>query len=122
MYEATLEGGESVSAHSVVVAPGLRHFAHIPIELVAELPLDRYSHACDINSFDALKGKRCLIVGGRQSAFEWAALMVEAGAAEVHISYRHDTPRFAPSDWSWVDAIVDHIGRSPGWSRPPVPR
>ena len=41
--------------------------------------------------------------------------MVEAGAAEVHISYRHDTPRFAPSDWSWVDAIVDHIGRSPGW-------
>ena len=73
----------------------------------------RFSHTCDLVTFDALAGKRCLIVGGRQSAFEWAALLREAGAAEVHLSYRHPSPAFAASDWSWVAPIVDGIAHHP---------
>ena len=64
-----------------------------------------------------MRGKRCLIVGGRQSAFEWAALLHEAGAAEVHVSHRHDSPEFAVADWSWVNPLVDGMAENPGWFR-----
>jgi lysine/ornithine N-monooxygenase len=64
-----------------------------------------------------LRGKRVLIVGGRQSAFEWAALLHENGADTVNLSYRHTTPSFQPSDWSWVNPMVDAIAEDPGWFR-----
>ena len=51
---------------------------------------------------------RCLIVGGRQSAFEWAALMSEAGAAAIHVSSTATIRRRLPeSDWSWVNPLRD---------------
>jgi cation diffusion facilitator CzcD-associated flavoprotein CzcO len=64
-----------------------------------------------------MRGKRCLILGGRQSAFEWAALLHEAGTAEVHVSHRHDSPEFAVADWSWVNPLVDAMAENPGWFR-----
>jgi thioredoxin reductase len=63
-----------------------------------------------------LRGKRCLIIGGRQSAFEWAALAREQGAV-VHVCHRHDTPKFMPSDWSWVNPLVEAMVINPGWFR-----
>ena len=60
-----------------------------------------------------VSGRRCLIIGGRQSAFEWAALLAEAGALAVHVVHRHATPRFEPSDWTWVDALVDDLAANP---------
>jgi cation diffusion facilitator CzcD-associated flavoprotein CzcO len=81
------------------------------------------SHVCraaqEFNcvSFDAFQGKRCLIVGGRQSAFEWAALLHEHGAAAVRVSHRHETPGFRPSDWSWVGPLVEAMVDDPGWFR-----
>ncbi len=66
---------------------------------------------------EAFNGKRCLIVGGRQSAFEWAALLSENGAASVDVSYRHDTPQFAESYWDWTQAVVDCFVAEPGWFR-----
>ncbi|MFC5411111.1 FAD-dependent oxidoreductase [Larkinella bovis] len=65
----------------------------------------------------AYRGKRVLLVGGRQSAFEWAALLREAGAARIDLSYRHDTPQFTLSDWSWVEALVAGMVDQPGWFR-----
>ena len=64
-----------------------------------------------------MKGKRCLIIGGRQSAFEWAALLHEAGAAAVHVSYRHPTPVFQAADWSWVNPLVEAMVDNPDWFR-----
>jgi len=58
-----------------------------------------------------------LIIGGRQSAFEWAALLLEAGAAAVHLSHRHESPAFAVADWSWVNPLVDNIATDPNWFR-----
>jgi cation diffusion facilitator CzcD-associated flavoprotein CzcO len=58
-----------------------------------------------------------LIIGGRQSAFEWGALLADAGAAEVHIVYRHDSPAFSASDWSFVDELMELTLTVPGWFR-----
>jgi cation diffusion facilitator CzcD-associated flavoprotein CzcO len=57
------------------------------------------------------------IVGGRQSAFEWAALIAEAGAAAIDLTYRHPTPSFTESDWSWVPSLVERICTTPSWYR-----
>jgi len=116
-YRATLEDGRAIRARNVAIAIGFKHFKRLPADLVALLPAGRYSHTCDMVAFDALKGKRCLILGGRQSAFEWAALLHEAGAAEVHLSHRHPSPAFAASNWSWVNPLVDSIAENPGWFR-----
>jgi cation diffusion facilitator CzcD-associated flavoprotein CzcO len=116
-YRATLEDGRVLRARHVALAVGFKYFRHLPADLVAILPEGRFSHTCDLVDFDALAGKRCLILGGRQSAFEWAALLHEAGAAAIHLSHRHPSPAFAAADWSWVAPIVDSIADDPGWFR-----
>jgi thioredoxin reductase len=117
-FVARFRGGGKVAAAAVVAAPGLRYFAHVPRDHpVVALAADRWSHTCDLTRFEALSGHRLLIVGGRQSAFEWAALAAESGAAEVHISYRHETPRFEVSDWSFVDPMIDGSIETRGWFR-----
>lgn len=114
-FEADLGSGDRIVARNVVIATGSREFKHIPRDLVAGLPSDSYAHTSDLVEFSRLRGLRCLIVGGRQSAFEWAALINEESGAEVHVVYRHDTPRFEQSDWSWVDRHVDELLTVPGW-------
>ena len=69
------------------------------------------------STFAGLRGRRCLILGGRQSAFEWAALLAEAGAARVDVVHRHDTPEFTASDWSFVDDLLARTRQTRGWFR-----
>ena len=69
--------------------PGIAHFQHRP-----EWATDGV-HTCDYVDFDDFAGARVLIVGGRQSAYEWAALLSEHGAARVDVVHRHPQPRFA---------------------------
>ena len=114
---ATLDHGDAISAKHVVIAVGFKYFKHLPRELTERLPAARWAHTCDLVDFTGLKGKRVLILGGRQSAFEWAALVSEAGAAEVHVSHRHDSPEFAASDWSWVNPLVEAMADNPSWFR-----
>jgi cation diffusion facilitator CzcD-associated flavoprotein CzcO len=116
-FRATLDDGTTVSAKHVAVAVGCRYFTNLPSALIERLPAGRFSHTCDLVDFSGLRGQRCLILGGRQSAFEWAALMREAGAAEVHISHRHDSPAFQAADWTWVPPLVDRMVEDPGWFR-----
>jgi thioredoxin reductase len=114
---ATLENGEAITAKYAVIAVGFKYFKYLPRELTERLPAGRRTHTCDLVDFTNLKRKRVLILGGRQSAFEWAALVSEAGAAEVHVSHRHDSPRFAASDWAWASPLVDAMAESPSWFR-----
>ena len=116
-FVATTTAGDRIQANRVLLAPGFKYFANVPEDLSGKLPPRRFSHTCDFVDFSNAKGKRFLIIGGRQSAFEWAALLIEAGAAEVHLSHRHDSPSFEPSDWSWVNPIVDGIAKNPMWFR-----
>jgi cation diffusion facilitator CzcD-associated flavoprotein CzcO len=116
-FTAVLDDGGRIEAGRVVLAVGFQYFKHVPSELSARLPEGRVSHTADLVDLAALAGKRVLIVGGRQSAFEWAALLHEQGAAEVHVVHRHPTPAFEPSDWSWVLSMVDGMVEDPGWYR-----
>jgi thioredoxin reductase len=116
-FLAVLDDGQTILAKRVVVALGFKYFKNTPQDLVNLLPVGRFSHTCDTVDFAPLKGKRCLIIGGRQSAFEWTALLHEAGADAIHVSHRHDSPVFAEADWSWVNPLVDAMVKNPSWFR-----
>lgn len=116
-FVASLTDGRTISARRVVLALGMGYFAHVPEELAAAIPDGRGAHTCDTVDFAPLAGRRCLILGGRQSAFEWAALIHEAGAREVHVVHRHASPAFAEAQWDWVMPLVDNMAANPGWFR-----
>ena len=116
-FEAQLSDGGMVAARLVVAAIGFGAFAHVPEDLRACVPPGRGVHTAEFVRFDDVAGRRCLVVGGRQSAFEWAALMHEAGAASVEIVHRHTTPAFAVSEWEWVTPLVERMRAEPGWYR-----
>ena len=116
-FHAELDNGSAIEAQKVVLGVGLRHFKNIPAEYKTLFPADRFHHTADLIDFSALKDKHVLIVGGRQSAFEWAALLHEEGAQEVQLTYRHDTPAFEPSDWTWVNPILQDMVDQPAWFR-----
>ncbi|QHV97764.1 NAD(P)-binding domain-containing protein [Spirosoma endbachense] len=114
-FTAELANGHTIQAQNVVLATGFEHFACYPPELVALLPAGCFQHSCDAVTMSDYRGKRVLLIGGRQSAFESAALLREAGAQQVHISYRHETPRFEEANWSWVETIVEQMAGQPDW-------
>ena len=113
--QATLEDGSRVTARSVALALGMGAHPRVPDELAALLPPGSWRHSRDAVDLASASGRRYLLVGGRQSAFEWAALLAEGGAAAVDVVHRHDTPAFAASDWSWTAPIVDRMVDDPGW-------
>lgn len=116
-FRAELENGDEIEAQKVVLGVGLRHFKNIPEEYKTLFPEGTFHHTAEVVDFSTHKNKRVLIIGGRQSAFEWAALIHEQGAREVHLTYRHDTPAFEPSDWIWVNPILQDMVNQPAWFR-----
>lgn len=114
---ATLDDGVVLHADRVLLALGFRYFTHVPAELACLIPAEHGSHSSDLASPARFAGRRVLVVGGRQSAFESAALLAEAGATAVHVCHRHETPAFVPSDWTWVEPLLERITADPGWYR-----
>src|SRR3954451_18285893 len=115
-FVAELGDGEAIEVDAVVAAPGIAQFALLP-PWAAALPSDRRAHTVDLVDFDQLSGARCLIIGGRQSAYEWAALLCDHGAERIDVVHRQDVPRFAPADWSFVYAYIVDTLRTRGWWR-----
>jgi FAD-dependent urate hydroxylase len=115
-FVAALDDGDHVAADAVVAAPGIRHFASLP-DWAGSVPRGRAAHTCDLVRFEDLSGARVLIVGGRQSAYEWAALLAEHGAERIDLAHRHDVPRFERVSWRFVDPCVEATMRVPGWWR-----
>ena len=115
-FEATLQSGERIRADVVVAAPGIGHYANVP-GWAASLPPGVAAHTCDLVRFDDMAGARVLIVGGRQSAYEWAALIREHGAARIDIVHRHEIPRFERVSWRFIDAHVEQTLAVPGYWR-----
>ena len=112
---AHLSDGGLIEARNVLLATGMGPFAHIPKELAALIPAGRSRHSIACAEPADYAGRRVLIVGGRQSAFECAALLAEAGATEVHVCHRHATPEFTESDWSWLIPLLGRVEQEPGW-------
>jgi cation diffusion facilitator CzcD-associated flavoprotein CzcO len=113
-FEAVLDSGERVAADAVVAAPGVAYFANRP-DWAASVPPGRAAHTCDRVRFEDLSGARVLIVGGRQSAYEWAALLAEHGAERIDLVHDHEVPRFERVSWRFVDAYVENTVRVRGW-------
>jgi cation diffusion facilitator CzcD-associated flavoprotein CzcO len=116
-YVATLKDGSEIHAPRVLLCLGFKNFRNLPSDLVSKLPRGSFAHTCDLVDFESVRNQRVLIIGGRQSAHEWAALLRESGADEVHISYRHPAPRFAESHWSWVQPMVRLALEDHSWWR-----
>ena len=113
-FSAALDNGETITAKNVLLAIGFKYFENLPPELLQIIPEGRWTHTCDLVDFEPLKGKRCLIVGGRQSAYEWAALISENGASEIHVSHRHEAPEFTDSEWNWINSYLHNMTEDPG--------
>ena len=116
-FLVTFDDGNVIEARNVAIAIGMGYFKNYPAALTDLLPASRYEHTCDAVQLSGYKGRRVLILGGRQSAFEWAALLNDGGAAEVHVVHRHESPKFAEADWSWVPPLVDGMVANPAWFR-----
>lgn len=115
-FEAGLSGGGRVCSDVVLAAPGVGYFGALP-DWAAEVAPGRAAHSSDLVSFETLSGRRVLIVGGRQSAYEWAALISEHGAERIDIVHRHPAPRFEAVSWDFFDDYVESTLRVEGWWR-----
>lgn len=116
-FLARFEDGRELQAEQVVVATAFGACRHLDEAHAALLKGHPFCHAQDTVDFAPFAGRSLLIVGGRQSAFEWAALAAEAGAAEVHVCHRHPSPAFEAADWRWVDPLLARLEACPGWYR-----
>jgi len=88
-FRLTLADSTAVSARRVVTAAGIELFANRPA-VAAGLPPELASHTGDHRDFRRFCGARVLVMGGGQSALEYAALLQESGArAEVAVRQDH---------------------------------
>jgi thioredoxin reductase len=115
-FVATMEDGSAITADQVLAAPGIRHFVNLP-DWYDDVPADRRSHTSELVTFDDLAGARVVIIGGRQSAYEWAALLCDHGAKRVDVVHQHATPVFAKVSWAFVDPYVKQTVAQRGWWR-----
>jgi FAD-dependent urate hydroxylase len=115
-FVATMEDGSTITADKVLAVPGIRHFLNLP-DWYPDVPAERRVHTSELVSFDELAGARVAIIGGRQSAYEWAALLCDHGAEQVHVVHRHPVPTFAKVSWAFVNPYVDQTLAHRGWWR-----
>jgi FAD-dependent urate hydroxylase len=115
-FLATMEDGSTITAEKVLAAPGIRHFTALPAWHEG-VPEHRRAHTCDLVDFDGLAGARVVVVGGRQSAYEWAALLCDHGAASVDVVHRHAAPAFERVSWEFVNPYVEQTLAQRGWWR-----
>ena len=115
-FEAAMSDGSTITAERVLAAPGVAHFAALP-DWYAEVSAARRSHTSELVAFDDLASARVAIIGGRQSAYEWAALLCDHGAERVHVIHRHETPAFAKVSWAFMNGYVDQTLAQRGWWR-----
>jgi thioredoxin reductase len=105
-FQVTLADGRELEAPVVVAATGLTSYAHRPAEF-ANLPPTLVTHSSDHGDFSKFNGKRVVVVGGGQSAVEYAALLQEAGAT-VHLISRRPLWWLAPDrmlERSWLEKV-----------------
>jgi cation diffusion facilitator CzcD-associated flavoprotein CzcO len=64
--------------------------AYVPDVLTQNVPKSGYAHTSERIDFEALRGKSVAVLGSAASAFDAAAVALEAGAREVHLFARRD--------------------------------
>jgi cation diffusion facilitator CzcD-associated flavoprotein CzcO len=113
----TLQDGREVESRAVVMAIGPYHYANRP-EQFTGLPAELVSHSSNHRDFGGFKGRDVVVIGGGQSAIEFAALLHEAGAAVQVVSRR--PIQWLEPDRSGTRSTLERIlapdaGIAPGW-------
>jgi len=117
-FHITLEDGREVESQAVVMASGLHHYANRP-EPCAGLPARLVSHSSDHRDFDRFKGRDVVVIGGGQSAIEFAALLHEAGAAVQVVARRRIwwlAPDRANTRTTFERLMAPNASIAPGWN------
>jgi cation diffusion facilitator CzcD-associated flavoprotein CzcO len=77
------------TARKIVIATGFAGSGRIAVpDVLRDLPRTLYAHAADDIDFAKLAGKDVAVIGGAASAFDAAAVALEAGAKSVHLFAR----------------------------------
>jgi cation diffusion facilitator CzcD-associated flavoprotein CzcO len=86
----TAAGRAVETARKIILANGVGGTGgpYIPAVLKDGLPRQLYAHTADRIDFAALRGKVVAVIGGAASAFDAAAVALEAGAASVDLFAR----------------------------------
>jgi cation diffusion facilitator CzcD-associated flavoprotein CzcO len=103
---------ERVHARKIVLATGFDGSGRwrAPAELVANLPPERYARSADDIDFRRLAGKRVGVLGAGASAFDNAAVALEAGAGRVDLCFRRpEIPRVNPLIWMNFAGLLGHF-------------
>jgi FAD-dependent urate hydroxylase len=109
----TSEG--TIFARKVVLATGQDGFGEwwMP-DFVKALPKALRAHAAEEIDFAALRGKVVAVLGAGASAFDNAAVALEAGAREVHLFCRRAEPMvIQPYRWLTFAGFIRHLHEMP---------
>ena len=104
-------GGQVRYARKVVLATGQDGAGQwwMP-PFVAALPTQFRAHTADPIDFAALRGKRVAVLGAGASAFDNAAMALEAGAADVSLFCRRAEPQVVqPFRWLTFAGFLRHL-------------
>ncbi|WP_209443351.1 NAD(P)-binding domain-containing protein [Falsiroseomonas frigidaquae] len=83
-------------------------------DFIRALPAHLRAHSADAIDFGALRGKVVAVLGAGASAFDNAAMALEAGAAEVHLFCRRAEPMVVqPYRWLTFAGFMRHIHEMP---------
>ncbi len=112
LLAVTFAGGAVRHARKVVLATGQDGCGQwwMP-PFLAALPPHLRAHAADPIDFDALRGRRVAVLGAGASAFDNAAMALEAGASDVALYCRRLVPQTVqPFRWLSFAGFLRHLG------------
>ncbi len=112
LLAVTFAGGTVRHTRKVVLATGQDGCGRwwMP-PFVAALPGHLRAHAADPIDFAALRGRRVAVLGAGASAFDNAAMALEAGAADVALYCRRAVPQTVqPFRWLSFAGFLRHVG------------
>jgi FAD-dependent urate hydroxylase len=94
-YVVTSDNGKIFTSKNVIVATGVEHYKFLP-DFLKEFPTNLVTHTSGYTSFSPFKGKKVVVLGSGQSAWEAAGLLHRDGA-DVELVYRQSGPNYAGS-------------------------
>ena len=117
-FEVTLADRTTVDASRVVIATGIRRFAHVP-EVLGGLAQGQVSHSAECGDLRHLRGLEVAVLGGGSSAVDVAAALHRVGAKPTLVA-RRPALRFPPTNglrrWHHgLRAPMTPLG--PGWTK-----
>ena len=104
---------QTLVARKVVLATGIEGSGcwFVPSAITTALPRSCYAHTSESIDFAGLAGKSVAVIGAGASAFDNAAMALEAGAASVELFARRKAlPTVNPNRWMEFAGFLRHFG------------